>query len=118
MNHPRGSRLAALIFALASGTILAVACSDNHAASTAASTASGTASASAAAPDPSATAAEKTSDDDVKPIYPIDGSPPDPLAQRFCQTVHDVEAGKRGDCCGVAGDTGYFTGECTRTLSY
>src|SRR5512143_1282062 len=55
--------------------------------------------------------------DEAKPLYPIDGSEPDPLALRFCQAVHDTEAQHRGDCCGAPGDKGRFTGECARTLS-
>jgi len=105
----------------ASSAVLVVACSDNQGSGTSgAATAPGTGSGTAPSPAPPAsdTAGDRAADDEIKPVYPIDGSPPDPLAQRFCEAIHDTPARRRGECCGVAGDTGYFTGECTRTLSY
>lgn len=103
--------------------LLASACSDPGAAGAgAAPSPSGASSAAASGMAAStatarATAAERTSDDEVKPLYPIDKTPPDPLAERFCQAVHDTEAARRGECCGVTGERGRFTSECARTVS-
>lgn len=81
--------------------------------------AAASASASAASVDAadSAEPGTRKKEEDVKPLYPMDGSPPDPVAQRFCEAIHDLEPRRRAECCGSRGGAGYFTGECTRTLS-
>lgn len=116
MSSSRASRFAAFVLLTAGGATSAVACSDGKGGASGTGAAAGTGS-SSAPPASTETAPEKTADDEVKPVYPLDGSPPDPLVQRFCQAVHDVPARRKGECCGTPGETGYFTGECTRTLS-
>ena len=54
-------------------------------------------------------------DDEVRPVYPVDHAPVDPLAQRFCEAVHSVEEDRRAICCGERPGL-VFTGECARTL--
>lgn len=84
----------------------------------AADTASSAVSSASAAPSDSAGEIKpKEKDEEVKPLYPIDNSPPDPLAVRFCETMHDLEAKRRGECCASPGATGYFTAECSRVVS-
>jgi hypothetical protein len=83
---------------------------------TATATASATASASEDA-DADDSAKPRKKEDDVRPLYPNDGSPPDPLAQRFCAAIHDLEPKRRAECCGAPGASGHFTGECARVLS-
>jgi hypothetical protein len=129
-SRRRAPRLAALIALCASGSIFALSCSDNRAATSsggAATTASAASSSSAAAaassglevPNPiaAAVAAGTAKGDDEKLLFPQDGKPPEPLALRYCQAIHDMEPKRRGDCCGQPGGAGYFTAECARTLS-
>ena len=52
---------------------------------------------------------------DVTPVYPVDHAPIDPLAQRFCDTVHSIEEERRAMCCGERPGL-VFAGECARTL--
>lgn len=110
-----GSVLAAVLFLPALGTTCLFACSATGGDGT--TGAATTASAAAPAPAKSNSAGTTRGDDDIKPLYPVDGSPPEPLALRFCQAVIDIEARRRGECCGAPGETGRFTGECARTLS-
>jgi hypothetical protein len=84
---------------------------------TASAAASASASASAAPEDSAAALAGKTKEEDIKPLYPLDNSPPDPQAVRFCEAIHDLEPRRRGECCGSPGSSGHFTGECARVLS-
>src|SRR5690348_13024508 len=60
------------------------------------------ASVATAAPPPSASglAAQIVEpEDDVRPVYPSDAGPPNPLAQRFCAALHDVPEQRRATCC-------------------
>jgi hypothetical protein len=78
-----------------------------------------------AAPSSSASAAAANSiqvpaagpDEEVKPVYPVDGAPPDPIAERLCKLVHEGEPSRRAQCCHTKPGT-LFTSECVRTLSY
>lgn len=57
-----------------------------------------------AAPDaapaaPSASASAEAEEDDVKPVYPLDDAPADPLAQRLCNALHAMPEDRRAACC-------------------
>jgi hypothetical protein len=56
-------------------------------------------------------------EDEVKPVYPVENAPPDPLAERLCRAIQETEPRHRAECCHSR--TGaVVTGECIRTLSY
>jgi hypothetical protein len=77
------------------------------------------ASASAPVASASATAAPSATaggGDDVKPVYRVDGLPPLPLAEKYCDAVRDTPRKRREACCPGAGIFAP-TAECTRTLS-
>jgi hypothetical protein len=83
--------------------------------------ASATASAAASASPPSSSLVDerdrKAQDEEIRPVYPINNDPPEPLAERMCDAVHVVPAKRRAECCaGSPGFTPYA--ECVRTLSY
>ncbi len=58
-----------------------------------------------------------SADEEVRPVYPADAGPPDPLVLRLCAALHDVPENRRAACCeqkpGVA-----LTSECARTLTF
>jgi len=54
--------------------------------------------------------------DEIKPVYPIDNSPPDPVAKRFCDAVQTLPAERKAACCEDSARAP-FAAECTRTLS-
>jgi len=78
--------------------------------------AAGSASASAA---PTSTSSAETSDDSdqIRPVYPVTKDPVDPLAQRFCETIHELPANRKAECC-TGGYSMRLTSECSRVLSY
>jgi hypothetical protein len=69
------------------------------------------------APDAAAAAqADESDDDEVRPVYPIDGLPPVPLAQRYCEATREVARKRREECCPSM--RAYApTDQCVRTLS-
>ena len=64
------------------------------------------------------TAATSKSDDDVRPVYPIDAGPPDPLASRFCEVVQALPDQRKAACCADARTGVVPVDSCVRTLSY
>jgi hypothetical protein len=63
-------------------------------------------------------AATSNADDEVRPVYPIDAGPPDPLASRFCEAVQALPDKRKAACC-VDARTGVVpVDSCVRTLSY
>jgi len=53
----------------------------------------------------------------VRPVYPMTSAPPDPLAQRFCEAIHELPAKRKAECC--KSSPGFTVIEqCTRTLSF
>jgi hypothetical protein len=106
--------------ALGLSLILAgVACEESKTDPAAAASASASAGASASAAPSGLSPLErdrKAQDDEIRPVYPIDNSPPEPLAERMCDAVHVLPAKRRAECC--ASDPGFTPrGECVRTLS-
>ena len=62
---------------------------------------------------------DRASDDDVKPVYPQTTDPPDPVAQKYCDLIHETAETKRKECCPSVPVTPFRpTVECARTLSY
>lgn len=57
--------------------------------------------------------------DELKPVYPVDAGPPDPLATRFCDAVYSLPAKRLAACSGKpAGPAaGIVQGQCVRTLT-
>jgi hypothetical protein len=72
-----------------------------------------------AAPAPTDVSSADTSDGDdlIRPVYPVTKDPPDPLAQRFCEVIHEVPANRKAECC-KGGHSMRLTSECSRVLSY
>jgi hypothetical protein len=66
-----------------------------------------------AIPDAGGPAAEEA---DVRPVYPVDDQPPEPLALRLCQALHELPARRKAECCG-GGAAPSLVSECARTLS-
>lgn len=55
--------------------------------------------------------------DDVEPVYPIEpNAVAHPLAQRLCETLHEMPEMKRAACCSATPGI-VVTSECTRMLS-
>lgn len=65
---------------------------------------------------PVATASAST-DDEVRPVYPLDGGAPDPKAERFCRAVQGLPAERRAACCSEPANTP-LVGQCVRMLSF
>lgn len=57
-------------------------------------------------------------DDEGQPVYPPSKAPPDPLAEKYCDLVHEAGERKRKECCPKTQVFSYGpTAECVRTLS-
>ncbi|NUP08677.1 MAG: hypothetical protein HOW73_21725 [Polyangiaceae bacterium] len=54
--------------------------------------------------------------DEIRPVYPIDKLPPEPIAERYCDAVHTTFADRRAACCGEKANAP-ARAECVRTLS-
>jgi hypothetical protein len=71
------------------------------------------------APDASpAVSAEQlsASEDEVRPVYPVQAGAPAPLAQRLCEALQEIPARRRASCCeGSPGSL--LAGECVRMLT-
>ncbi len=73
----------------------------------------------AASAAPTATAAATSRpDSDVRPVYPVDAGPPEPLAVRFCEAVQTLPEKRRGECCAGARVGIAPVDACVRTMSY
>jgi hypothetical protein len=74
------------------------------------------AAASAIAP---STASGEPGSDELKPVYPADAGPPDPLAARLCDALHALPAKRLAACTSKpAGPAaGIVQGQCVRTLT-
>jgi hypothetical protein len=55
-------------------------------------------------------------EDEVRPVYPVDGVTPDPLAARLCTALHELPEKRRSACCGQSAGL-VPTSECVRMLS-
>jgi len=56
-------------------------------------------------------------DEEIRPVYPADAGPPDPIAQRLCDAIHELPAKRSAECCKTT--PGFrATSECVRTLSF
>jgi hypothetical protein len=114
----RPARCLALVLLAGGGSLALASCRDNTPGGTAPS-ASAVASATASAAPAAASSGpqpEEEGGDAVRPVYPIDGKPPLPLAEKFCNAARDTPRKRRDACCP---DFGSFapTAECIRTLS-
>jgi hypothetical protein len=83
------------------------------------------AGADAAAPAASASAeaegAEPKGGDEIRPVYPVDGGPADPLAARFCDAVVVLPERRKAECCGasvLASVAATVGDQCAKTLSF
>src|SRR6185437_7663194 len=127
-NHTRRARITGFVTLAAAAGLVAAACKTPDASRAAGADAGSAApAASAPVPVPHATPTESPGSDEIRPLYPIDAGPPDPLAQRFCDAVYAVPAQRAAVCCGAAGDAGAaprtpgvaagFAGQCVRMLT-
>ncbi len=109
------------LLALAGAWIVAAGCKGPDA-SRAEATGAGDASvpdAGAAAPHAAPPQAESPGSEEIRPVYPRDAGPPDPLAQRFCDAVYGLPARRAAECCGTAPGVGAgLADQCVRMLSY
>ncbi len=117
--HRRLAVLVSLPLFLAATGLFGLSCSSpgeggSSGAASGGVTASVTSSAGTA--DSAAEIKPREKEEEVRPLYPVDGSPPDPEAVRFCEAIHGLEPRRRGECCGSPGGSGHFTGECARVL--
>lgn len=66
-----------------------------------------------------ALASNEPGSDELKPVYPIDAGPPDPLATRLCDTLHALPAKRLAACTSKpAGPAAaIIQGQCVRTLT-
>ena len=97
------------------GACAASACREQSGAPGAAASASAVPAAAAGA---SGGAGELVEEDpDIRPVYPLESKPPEPLALKLCEAVADLPERRRAECCKLnPGFTG--SSECVRTLSY
>jgi hypothetical protein len=72
--------------------------------------------ASSSAPGP---ASNEPGSDELKPVYPVDAGPPDPLAMRLCDALHTLPAKRLAACTSKpAGPAAaIIDGQCVRTLT-
>jgi hypothetical protein len=72
-----------------------------------------------AAPGAPGLASAEPGSDELKPVYPVDAGPPDPLALRLCDTLHATPAKRLAACTGKpAGPApAIVEGQCVRTLT-
>ncbi len=62
--------------------------------------------------------AEARGGDEIRPVYPIDAGPPDPLAARFCDAVLVAPERRRSECCSTPNLAGIVAGQCVRALTF
>jgi hypothetical protein len=64
-------------------------------------------------------ASSEPGSDELKPVYPVDAGPPDPLAARLCDALHAVPAKRLAACTSKpAGPApAIVQGQCVRTLT-
>jgi len=60
--------------------------------------------------------AARRDDDELRPVYPAEAGPADPLAERLCRALHDIPEERRAACCATTPGL-VVTHECIRTLS-
>jgi hypothetical protein len=62
---------------------------------------------------------ESRGSDELRPVYPVDAGPPDPLAARFCDAVALLPERRKGECCGATSSAAGLVGsQCVRTLTF
>jgi hypothetical protein len=59
---------------------------------------------------------DRSDDDDVHPVYPIEGVAPHPTAVKLCAALHDLPERRRSACCSEPGGA-VFTDKCVQALS-
>jgi hypothetical protein len=64
-------------------------------------------------------AANEPGSDEIKPVYPVDAGPPNPLALRLCDALHALPAKRLAECTSKpAGPApAIIRGQCVRTLT-
>lgn len=56
--------------------------------------------------------------DEIKPVYPVDGAPPNADAQRLCEALHALPEKRIVECCGSSiSRSSLLVGECARVLT-
>ena len=59
----------------------------------------------------------KSDDHGPRPVYPMRGVSPHPLARRLCDALHEIPAANAARCCQRASMHGPIVQQCVRTLS-
>jgi hypothetical protein len=108
----------ALFSSLTAFAVLVTSCT-HHGSEGASDAPSPSASGSATAKTPAPVATEAAGDDEIKPVYPKDAGPPDPLAQRLCEVLEKEPLDRVASCCATPALAASmsFSGECVRTLT-
>ena len=114
----RGLRIGATALLVLAGPLGLFAGGCTCAKTDGAPTASPSASTTASAISSSAAAPRSRPDDEVRPVYPVDAGPPDPLATRFCEAIQALPEARKAECCAGARTGVAPTSACVRTLSY
>ncbi len=69
-------------------------------------------------PATSAIASVEPGSDEIKPVYPVDAGPPNPLAQQYCDAIAGEPERAKASCCGTSSAaTMLIVGQCVRTLT-
>lgn len=73
----------------------------------------------AASPSAPGLGSSEPGNDELKPVYPVDAGPPDPLATRLCDALHALPAKRLAACTSKpAGPAAAIVqGQCVRTLT-
>jgi hypothetical protein len=110
----KAARAVAITTLLGASGLFAASCKDGGSATPAPSASAPEAPASVGTAAPRAST--ESGGDDLRPVYPIDNSPPLPLAESYCAAVRETPKKRREACCpGLS--TFAPTSECVRTLS-
>jgi hypothetical protein len=108
-----------LVFSLLAFTLLTTSCKHGTTDAPRDGGAPDAASKTPVAPVVSATTSAEPGGDEIRPVYPADAGPPDPLAQRLCDALHREPEQRQAACCTTpaAGAAGIFDSQCTRVLT-
>ena len=55
---------------------------------------------------------------DLKPVYPLETGPPDPLAEKFCRAVQGTANRRKAECCSTTSVEALVTANCVRMLTF
>jgi hypothetical protein len=107
----------ALLGAVVAPTAIAAGCGRQTAPAPAASASASVAATAASAPLPAGPLTTQR-DEDVKPVYPLEVGPPNPVAEKLCDAVQGLVERRRAECCAIPSYHALLTRECVRMLTF